>query len=163
MTANSMNLKAALKSQYHAALAMLRDAVDRCPDEEWLNRDHKNAFWQVAYHVLFFTHLYLQPNESAFRPWAQHRGEGDGITGDPYTKGQVLEYWILVDQMVDTAVDSLDLESPESGFWWYKMSKLEHQLVNLRHVQHHGAQLADRLRSAVDIGIKWVSSKPSSA
>ena len=52
-----MNLRAALKSQYHAALAMLREAVARCPNEEWLNRDHKNAFWQVAYYALFFTHL----------------------------------------------------------------------------------------------------------
>lgn len=158
-----MNLKAVLKSQYHAALAMLRDAIDRCPDEEWLTRDHKNAFLQVAYHVLFYTHLYLQPNEGAFRPWTQHRGDDDGTTGDPYTKAQVLEYWSVVDQMVDRAVDSLDLENPESGFWWYTMSKLEHQLVNLRHVQHHGAQLADRLRSAADIGIKWVSSGPASA
>ena len=32
------------------------------------------------------------------------------------------------------------------------MSKLEHQLVNLRHIQHHAAQLADRLRSAAMSG-----------
>jgi hypothetical protein len=152
------NLQTVLKSQYHAALVMLREAIARCPDEEWLSRDHKNAFWQVAYHVLFFTHLYLQPNEAAFVPWGQHRGDDDGTKGEPYSKQQVLEYWSFVDQAVDIAIDSLDLESPESGFWWYKMSKLEHQLVNIRHVQHHGAQLADRLRRAADIGVKWVSS-----
>jgi len=157
------NLRPVLKSQYHAALAMLREAIDRCPDGEWLNRDRKNAFWQVAYHVLFFTHLYLQPNETAFVPWSQHHGENDGTTGEPYSKAQVLEYWSFVDQAVDSAVDAIDLGSPESGFWWYKMSKLEHQFVNIRHVQHHGAQLADRLRSAADIGIKWVSSGPVSS
>ena len=158
-----MNFKTALKSQYHAALAMLREAVDRCPDEEWLSRDHKNAFWQIAYHVLYFTHLYLQADEAAFDRWTQHRGVDDGTSAEPYTKAQVLEYWNFVDRMVDGAVDALDLENPESGFWWYKMSKLEHQLVNLRHVQHHAAQLADRLRSAADIGINWVSSRPPSA
>jgi hypothetical protein len=157
-----LHLRSVLKSQYHAGLAMLREAIDRCPVEEWLSRDHKNAFWQVAYHVLFFTHLYLQPNEAAFVRWSQHQGDDDGTTGEPYTKAQVLDYWSYVDQAVDSAVDSLDLESPESGFWWYKMSKLEHQLVNIRHVQHHGAQLADRLRSAEDIGINWVSSGPAS-
>ena len=162
MNGNSLHLKTSLKSQYHASLAMLREAIDRCPDDEWLSRDHKNAFWQVAYHVLFYTHLYLQSNEAAFRPWAQHHGDDDGTTGDPYTKAQVLEYWNFVDHIVDSAVDSLDLENPDSGFSWYQMSKLEHQLVNLRHVQHHGAQLADRLRSAADIGIKWVSSGPTS-
>lgn len=163
MDANPTNLKTVLKSQYHAGLAMLRETIDRCPDDEWLSRDHRNAFWQVAYHVLYFTHLYLQPNEAAFRPWIQHQGDDDGTSGDLYTKAQVLEYWHFVDQMVDSAVDALDLENPESGFWWYKMSKLEHQLVNLRHVQHHAAQLADRLRSAADIGIKWVSSRSASA
>ena len=154
-----MNFKTVLKSQYHASLAMLREAIDRCPEDEWVSRDHKNAFWQVAYHVLFFTHLYLQENEAAFRPWTQHHNDGDdGTKGEAYTKAQVLEYWRFIDQMVDGAVDALDLDKSESGFWWYEMSKLEHQLVNLRHVQHHGAQLADRLRSCADIGVKWVSS-----
>ena len=147
-----------LKSQYHAALAMLRDAIEQCPDAEWLIRDHKNAFWQVAYHVLFFAHLYLQQNETTFVLWSQHHGDDDGTRGEPYSKAQVLEYWSFVDHAVDGAVDLLDLESPESGFSWYTMSKLEHQLVNIRHVQHHSAQLADRLRSAADIGIKWVGS-----
>ena len=151
------DLRSVLKRQYHAALAMLREAIERCPDEEWLSRDHKNTFWQVAYHVLFFTHLYLQPNEAAFVTWSQHHGDDDGTKGEPYSKAQVLEYWGFVDTAVDAAVDSLNLESTESGFSWFKMSKLEHQFVNIRHIQHHAAQLADRLRSAADIGVTWVS------
>ena len=85
-------LRAVLKSQYHASLAMLREAIERCPPDEWLSTNHKNAFWQVSYHALFFAHLYLQPDEAAFRLWDQHRGEGDGIAGEPYTQAQVLQY-----------------------------------------------------------------------
>jgi hypothetical protein len=155
--------RSVLKSQYHAALAMLREAVERCPAAEWSNTDHKNAFWQVAYHTLFFTHLYLQRDEAAFQRWAQHRGPDDGIDGAPYTQAQVLEYWSFCDRLVDDAVDALDLDSAECGFSWYRMSKLEHQLVNLRHLQHHGAQLADRLRSAADIGIGWIGGRPGTA
>lgn len=176
MTMTTMNLRPVLKSQYHASLAMLLEAIQRCPDELWSNSEHKNAFWQVAYHTLFFTHLYLQPDEAAFRPWSGHQGDvqhPDGIADkadpnstlplipNPYTKAQVLEYWTFLDQMVDDAVDALDLENPQSGFWWYKMSKLEHQFVNIRHVQHHAAQLADRLRSAANIGIHWVGGRPA--
>jgi hypothetical protein len=149
-------LRSALKSQYHAALAMLREAIERCPPDEWSGTGHKNEFWQVSYHTLFFTHLYLQRNEATFRLWQQHHGDGDGISGGPYAPAQVLEYWGICDAMVDGAVDALDLESPESGFSWYSMSKFEHQLVNIRHIQHHAAQLSDRLRSAADIGIRWV-------
>jgi len=173
MTTQQMTdpLRGALKSQYHAALAMLREAIERCPEHLWLDGGPKNAFWQIAYHTLFFTHLYLQRRVEDFRPWSGHQGNvqhGDGIGGprdpasnlplipEPYTREQALEYWRQVDEMVDPAVDGFDLASQESGFHWYRISKLEHQLVNLRHLQHHLAQLADRLRAAGDIGIRWV-------
>ena len=74
----------------------------------------------------------------------------------PYTRAQVLAYADFCDALLDDAVDALDLESATSGFSWYVMPKLEHQLVNLRHIQHHAAQLADRLRAALDIHVDWV-------
>ena len=99
----------------------------------------------------------FQHDEAAFKLWEKHRGEGDGISGEPYTQAQVLEYWEFCDRMVDDAVDGLDLDRAESGFSWYRMTKLEHQFVNIRHIQHHGAQLIDRVRSAADIGVRRVA------
>jgi hypothetical protein len=168
------SLRSVLKSQYHAALAMLGEAIGRCPDDLWSGSGHTNECWQVAYHALFFTHLYLQPHEAAFRPWEHHRADvqyPDGIPGpprpgstlplvpEPYTKAQVTAYWRFCDRMVDGAVDALDLHSPESGFPWYPIPKLEHQIVNIRHIQHHAAQLADRVRTAVDVGVGWVGAR----
>lgn len=168
------SVRAMLKSQYHAALAMLRESIERCPEDLWYSDEPTNAFWQVAYHTLFITHLYLQPEEAAFRPWDGHRADAqypDGIPGpaeptsalpllpEPYSRREVLAYWVACDDMVDAAVDAVDLLSRESGFHWYAVPKLEHQLVNLRHVQHHTAQLADRLRAATDIGVRWVGTK----
>ena len=167
-------LRTTLKSQYHAALAMLREAIEKCPDDVWFSREHVNAFWQIAYHALFFAHLYMQPNEAAFRPWKRHQANTqnpDGLGGpsdpnstlplipEPYTKSDILEYWAECDQMVDGAVDALDLHSAESGFSWYKVPKLEHQIINIRHIEHHMAQLADRLRSSANIGVKWVGAR----
>ena len=167
-------LRVALKRQYRAALAMLRDAVERCPDDVWIDPAPTNAFWQVAYHALYFTHLYLQPDEAAFRPWSEHQvavQHEDGIAGPadpgstlpliprPYTKVQVLAYADHVGAGVD-GVDELDLASATSGFSWYRMSKLEPQLVNLRHLAHHVGQLADRVRAATDDGVRWVSPRP---
>ena len=170
-TIDTATLRLILKSQYHASLAMLREAIELCPDDLWLSKAHQNAYWQIAYHALFFTHLYLHGDHAAFRPWKEHQSANqnpDGIPGppdpasklplvpEPYTRAQALAYWDILNGMVDGAVEALDLQSPQSGFPWYKMSKLEHQLVNLRHVQHHAAQLADRLRAALDTGIRWV-------
>ena len=139
-------LRSVLKSQYHASLAMLREAIQRCPPEEWLSTDHKNAFWQLSYHTLFFAHLYLQHDEAAFGLWEKHRGEGDGISGEPYTQAQVLEYWEFCDRMVDDAVEALDLDRTESGFSWYRMSKLEHQLpAPARGLRYHAEPHASPL------------------
>ena len=138
---------------------MLREAIASCPPEEWSSTDHKNAFWQVAYHTLFFTHLYLQRDEAAFRLWEEHRGEGVGIEGEPYTQEQVLAYWEFCDRMVDDAVEALDIDRTESGFSWHRMSKLEHQFINIRHIQHHAGQLTDRVRATANVGVEWVSAR----
>lgn len=167
-------LATVLKSQYHAALAMLRDAIERCPEDLWLDSRPTNAFWQIAYHALFFTHLYVGQDAESFRPWAEHQRDTqneDGIGGtpdpastlpripQPYSKEQTLRYWHICDEMIDGAVDALDLRRRDSGFSWYRMSKLEHQIVNIRHIQHHTAQLSDRLRAAQNAGVKWVGGR----
>jgi hypothetical protein len=164
-------VRASLKSQYHAALAMLREAIERCPEDLWYDEKPTTAYWQHAYHALFFTDYYLQPTSEHLQSWQGHRTDvqhPDGIPGpadptstlplvpEPYTKEEVLAYWSVCDRLVDSAIDALDLLSPESGFSWYPIPKLEHQLVNLRHIQHHTAQLADRLRAYRDHGVRWV-------
>jgi len=166
-----MDIQGVLRSQYHAALAMLRQAIERCPEEAWDGGEHPCAVWQIAYHTLFFTHLYLQPEEKTFRAWEHHRQEYQFLGAvpwpphdppridPPYTKEQILDYWGVCDAMIDAGVDRLDLEAPTCGFSWYEMPKLEHQLVNIRHIQHHAAQLADRLRLSAGVGVDWVGGK----
>jgi hypothetical protein len=159
-----MNIKAAFKSQYHASLAMLLDAVKHCPPDLWASEEYANPYWRIAYHALFYTHLYLQPSERDFEPWQHHRpgqqrlgaSAESGVSVTPYSVEEIAAYWRRCDELVDPAVDLLDLSASESGFDWYRMSKLEHQLVNLRHLQHHTGQLADRLRQAADHGVRWV-------
>jgi hypothetical protein len=158
-------VRAMLKSQYHAGLAMLRAAITRCPARLWTGRDgHVNSGWRIAYHTLYYTHFYLQPTNWDFRPWAHHRrglqhmrkpSKGDR----PYTKAEMLAYWRICDAAVDEAVDALDLTARGSGFSWYRVPKLEHQIINIRHLQYHQAQLADRLRRAGGRGVGWAGAR----
>jgi DinB superfamily len=154
-----MTVQAVLKSQYHASLSMLRAAIDACPPDLWTDASYVNQFWHVVYHTLFYTDFYLQASESAFVPWEHHRPEYNFFKSGsttPYSIDEIRAYCKRCDETIDSAVDRLDLNAAESGFSWYKMSKLEHQFVNLRHLQHHTGQLAERIRQATGRGIDWV-------
>lgn len=163
-----MDIRAALKGQYRAALAMLREAIELCPAPLWAGGEDAVPFWRVAYHTLYFTHLYLQQRLEDFHPWELHRepyhdlpwppGSGS-VIADPYTKAELLSYWAIVDGKVHAAVDTLNLEATGSGFPWHAtIPKFEHQLHNLRHLQHHAALLSGRLRRADGTEVRWVRS-----
>jgi hypothetical protein len=156
------NLKPALKGQYHAALDMLKGAIEECPDDIWVSGVPPRSFWRLAYHTLFFTHLYLEVEEADFVPWEHHRDEVESdqdrerLDAIPYTQAETLTYWKLVDEKVDPQIDKIDLGSSESGFSWYKIPKLDHVILNLRHIQEHAGQLRDRLLES-GIDQKWVT------
>ena len=166
-----MELRQALKEQYHAGLAMLAECVEKCPDALWPEGRHPRAFWRIAFHAAFFTHLYLGQSEESFEPWPERReGVHHRLWEEPaevepyelpaeapvYTKAELLEYIRFVDGLVNRTVDGLDLETDETGFSWYpKMGKLSHQFMNLRHVQGHVGQLSELLM-ARGIDTEWV-------
>jgi hypothetical protein len=156
-----MDIRSALKRQYHAALKTLRIAIEKCPDEMWNDpADGKARFWRVAYHALFFTHFYGQQSPQVHRPWARYREHAEHLSTDNLhdlvPKSELLEYWDFTDTQVDANVDKLDLDAKQCGFPWYKMPTLDHQIVNIRHIQHHAACLAKRLRRGKGIEVDWV-------
>ena len=166
-----MELKQALKEQYHAGLAMLAECVEKCPDNLWTTGETPRTFWRIAFHAAFYTHLYLGQNEEAFQPWPGRR-EGihtglyaaswDGTPIDwsaepaAYSRAEILDYLHYINRLIDPTVDQLDLGAPETGFPWYRnMTKLSHQLMNLRHTQSHIGQLSELLMAhRIDTG--WI-------
>jgi hypothetical protein len=145
-----MDIRPALKGQYHGALLMLKEAIEQCPDPIWVVVGDPRASWRIAYHALYFADLYLQARESDFSGWTEARKNAESLWGDapdiePYTKAEVLAYWAIVDRMVDGQIDSLDLDSQETGFHWYTMPKLDHVIMNIRHIQEHAGQLRERV------------------
>jgi hypothetical protein len=187
-----MDVRTALKGQYKAGLAMLRDCIVKCPDdlwaagmpldphsrapapsshelgeERWRQEREARTFWRVAYHCLFFTHLYAMPREEDFVAWEKNQEQAWNIWIGPdepippkettYSQAEVLEYLDWMVQQIDAWVDALDLDSRESGFYWYKdFPKLDHQILNVRHIGTHAGQLSERLMLA-GIDTDWVS------
>lgn len=165
-----MNAQKVFISQYQAVLDMLHQAIVNCPDALWNDSADKNKFWHLAYHALFYTHLYLHVSGGDFVPWAKHRENYNVMDSrlpwpphDPviidtvYTKDEVLEFWKVCVNTVNEIIPTLDLEAETSGFDWIPMSKLELQLYNLRHLQLHTGELMERLGSRAGIDIGWVT------
>ena len=76
---------------------------------------------------------------------------------ESYRRNEILDYIRFVDELVDPTVDQLNLAADETGFSWYpNMSKLSHQLMNLRHTQGHVGQLSELLM-ARGIDTDWVA------
>lgn len=166
-----MDVKHALKEQYHAALATLANCVERCPENLWTSGTHPRTFWRIALHAAFFTHLYLGQNESAFQPWISCPAGYEAMWRDqpydlpeaiePLSRQKTLDYIAYVDGLINPTIDTLDLDSPESGFPWYKnISKLSHEIMNLRHIQGHIGQLSELLM-AHEIDTDWIAKASS--
>jgi hypothetical protein len=170
-----MDVRHDLKEQYHAALAMLADCVEKCPDDLWTSGTPPRTFWRIAFHAAFFGHLYLGQNSEAFQPWTAGPPEFSALWESslavepfelpeqirPLSRPEALDYIAYVDGLVDPAIDALDLDASETGFGWYKgMSKLSHEIMSVRHVQGHVGQLSELLM-ARGIDTDWLGKSPS--
>jgi hypothetical protein len=155
-----MEIRAALKEQYHAGLANLAECVEKCSPELWASHHADRYVWRLAFHCAFYTHFYMAQGESAFERWPGDRMlpyEEDRPEG--YSREEILNYIEWIDGIVDQTIDGLDLDSPETGFDWYpNMTKISHELMNLRHVQGHVGQISE-LIMALDPNeeIGWVA------
>jgi hypothetical protein len=164
----NMEIKEVIQSQYLASLEMLKNAITNCPDRMWIDPEPKNQFWHIAFHAIFYTHLYLQPTEKDFVPWENHRDEYEFMgtlpwpphnppnIGEPYTKDEVLEYLGLCKEQVNETLPKLDLEGDESGFFWLPFGKMELQFYNIRHLQLHTGELCERLGTTAGVDVDWV-------
>ena len=155
--------KALVWRQFGAAIDMLQNAMEACPDELWGDRSREPQFWYLVYHTLFFLDLYLSESEEAFTPPPPYnRDELDprGLLPERvYTKAELGSYLEHGRNKCRTLIADLTEEQARQrcGFDWLDLSVAELLLYNMRHVQHHAAQLNLLLRREIDSAPRWVS------
>jgi hypothetical protein len=155
--------KATFWRQYGAAIDMLDHAIAACPDDVWGDRAAQPEFWYLAYHTLFFLDLYVNGTLKGFAPPAPFNMDEIDPAGvlpeRVYTRQEMRTYLAHGRRKCRAAIEALTDERSAvlSDFDWLKLPYAELLLDNLRHVQHHTAQMHLILRQRTGAAPKWIS------
>jgi len=150
-----------IRSQYLAALEMLKHAISTCPPAVWNDPADQNRSWYVAYHALYFIHYYLQESEADFEVWQGHWDEANPELPDMdagYTQADLLDYLSFCQAEVNRKVPALNPEAA-AGFARRHMTKFELQIYSIRHIMQHTGELLERNGTRAGVEGIWVGMK----
>jgi len=155
--------RAVVWSQFGAAIDMLENAMRACPDHVWGDRSRRPQFWYLVFHTLFWLDYYLSGTPEGFAPpppYTMDELDPAGLYPDRmYTKDEMQAYLEHGRRKCRATIAALTEEQARRpcGFERLPMSIAELLLYNMRHVQHHAAQLNLILRQTIDSAPGWVS------
>lgn len=153
--------KETIWKQFGASMDMLDNAIAMCPDELW-NTDER--FWYSSFHCLFWLDYYLTLEPSTFTatpPFTLSEFNPNGEMPErSYSKDELLNYLKSSREKLRKLLLSLSSDEIINRRWvndYKNYSLLEILLYNMRHVQHHSAQLNKFLRSKMNNAPAWVT------
>lgn len=164
--------KAIIWNQFGAAIDMMEKAIRACPDEVWGDFSKKPewkkkdvvGFWYLVYHTLFFLDYYLSDkieSEKDFAPpvpFTLSEFDPEGVLPERvYTKDELLTYLDHCRRKLRALMVGLTDAKAHQPTGFRDMSIAELSMYNMRHVQHHTAQLNLILRQEIDSAPDWVS------
>ncbi len=162
-------IKRSLWSQFGASMDMLENVLQLCPDT-YFESDRK--FFHLAFHSIIFLDYYLTIPPKDFSPVLSFtikdpnelpdEAIGDVFPDRLYSKKELIAYLSFCRQKCRQLISSLTEEQLGQRFVEegekdaMDFSLMEILLYNMRHVQHHVAQLNWMLRNEIDEATAWV-------
>lgn len=161
-------IKETIWSQFGASIDMLINVISNCPEDYLINN---KRFFYIAYHSTIFLDYYLTLPADNFKPLLPFTQKDkkerpkeaidDLIPDRIYTKIELIEYLQNSRIKCKQLIDNLNAENLNDRFnegnepddMDYPI--LEILLYNLRHTQHHAAQLNLMLRQDLNLHMEW--------
>lgn len=151
-------------SQFGAAIDMLENSIAACPENIWDDGTRNfSTYWYMTFHVLFWLDYYLTVEQQSFsppEPFTLDEFDPAGIIPErAYTKEELQNYLrhcrekcraVIKNLTEEKALTRCKVGSGEIVF-------AELLLDNMRHVQHHTAQLNLLLRQKTNAAPLWVT------
>ncbi|MFN8310900.1 MAG: DinB family protein [Chitinophagales bacterium] len=152
-------MKEALWKQFGAAIDMMENALSECPEPLWNNGSN---FWHIAYHTIFYLDYYLDTDPDRFAPPAPFtlsEFEDGEMPPKVYSKEELIGYVRHCREKCYRLI--MDLDAAKMELRWknpYRdYNRFEILIYNMRHVQHHTAQLNMLMRQGFNHAPNWVS------
>jgi len=154
----NQNLKEAFWRQFGASIDALENAIKMCPAAVW---ETERKFWYNAFHCVFWLDYYLTLEPANFappEPFSFSEFE-DVLPERTYTKDEILAYLGFAREKCRGLISGLTDEIAEKRWVneYVNYSILEILLNNMRHTQHHAAQLNMILRQEINDAPGWVA------
>lgn len=161
-------IKDTLWNQFGASIDMLINAISHCPETYFIEN---KRFHAIAFHSALFLDYYLTIPPSEFVPQLSFTQKetidlhsdsiGDLVPDRIYDKWEILDYLkksrikckTLIYAWTKDSGNQRFIEGDEPGDMNYPF--VEILLYNLRHTQHHTAQLNLLLRQDLDKHMEW--------
>ena len=138
-----MNVQDVLQGQYLAALKMLKEAIQKCPESVWAAPQDKDKFWFKAHHVLYWAQRDLK-HTPGFVPF-RDRGRTDAA--QPKSRSELLDYVTHLQQQIE-----------RRGQVGFQLDQMGRWITGLRHIQQHTGELYERLGTREHITLHWTES-----
>jgi hypothetical protein len=163
-------MKDVITNQFEATLSTLNACIDKCPEAVWNGPVVNLKFCQAVFHTLFYTDYYLGQTDDDFRREPFHRENAhvfrDYEELEPrapvhvYEKAWVKTYlrYCLERGRKVVASETAESLAAKAKFARKDFSRAELYVYNIRHVQHHSAQLIMRLRLDSQVDMPWFKS-----
>jgi hypothetical protein len=161
--------KKSYSRQIGAAFKMLEHVLDNANDTTWTARINNMPFWQICYHVLWFTDFYFHANQATFQPqsfdmegihnyWIKPDSQMIENQKHPISKNNMKAYCNFVRQKANQFIQNINVTyfTSPSPFEWHGFPKIDLVDYNLRHLQHHVGQLDIILRREQNSGNPWI-------
>jgi hypothetical protein len=143
--------------------------VHACPSQLWSDRSQRPEFWYLTFHTLFWLDLYLTGPDETFAPPAPFNLDELDPAGRlperPYTKDEMQMYLEHGRNKCRATIEALTDEQARQphGCKWLAMTFAESLLYNMRHIQHHAAQLNLILGQQTGSAPRWVAKARTAA
>jgi hypothetical protein len=152
------------RRQYGACFDMLRDLIERCPEEVWNKQEEGVPFWQQVYHTLTAVDFYLSESPDASRKWISDDGQADELdkaSSVVLSREKMIEYLDFVAKKFEEFVKDLEAGGLDASnpFPWAGPTVAHRMFYNLRHAQHHLGWMASMLRRNGVEPADWICSR----